>query len=266
MRLGLGVLAVLLGLAGAAVGAPKDLPRDPVPGKVVDVVDGDTVLLGDRREVRMVGIQAPKLPLGRRNFKKWPLADEAKSALVKILIGRQVALAYGGRRQDRHGRILAHIQRLDDGLWAQGEMLRLGLARVYTFADNRALTAEMLALEREARTRRRGIWRHPYYRILAPEEAGRYIGEFKLIEGRIVRAAKVKGRVYLNFGEDWSTDFTVHIGRDGVRRFDAAAGRSLRWSTLSGKKVRVRGWLKSFNGAMIDVSHPGQIESLEPTS
>ena len=49
--------------------------------RVVQVVDGDTVMLGTpvfgANQVRLVGIQAPKLPLGRDGFKKWPLADEA---------------------------------------------------------------------------------------------------------------------------------------------------------------------------------------------
>ncbi len=49
---------------------------------VARVVDGDTVVLdhaiGTATEVRLVGIQAPKLPLGRPDFPTWPLAWEAK--------------------------------------------------------------------------------------------------------------------------------------------------------------------------------------------
>src|SRR3546814_12377173 len=33
---------------------------------VIEVVDGDTVVLDDRSQVRLVGRQAPKLPLGDR--------------------------------------------------------------------------------------------------------------------------------------------------------------------------------------------------------
>ncbi|MEE8394009.1 MAG: thermonuclease family protein, partial [Rhodospirillales bacterium] len=35
---------------------------------VREVVDGDTVVLADGRQVRLTGIQAPKLPLGRAGF------------------------------------------------------------------------------------------------------------------------------------------------------------------------------------------------------
>ena len=51
---------------------------------VQSVVDGDTVVLEGGKQVRFVGIQAPKLPLGRKSFKKWPLADEAKTYLERL--------------------------------------------------------------------------------------------------------------------------------------------------------------------------------------
>src|SRR4051812_18629530 len=72
------------------------------------------------KEVRLVGIQAPKLPLNRPNFKEWPLAQEAKAELEKLVLNQRVTLSYGGERTDRHGRTLAHLH-TDDGTWAQGE-------------------------------------------------------------------------------------------------------------------------------------------------
>ena len=63
-------------------------------------------------------------------------------------------LSFGGARRDRYGRWLAHInvQNNDNTeTWIQGELLWLGLARVYSFPDNRSRVSEMLALERDAR-------------------------------------------------------------------------------------------------------------------
>ena len=64
-----------LGAAGARAESVSGLEALTLggPATVVAVVDGDTVVLDDGRQVRLVGIQAPKLPLGRRNFRKWPL-------------------------------------------------------------------------------------------------------------------------------------------------------------------------------------------------
>ncbi len=236
---------------------------------VTGVVDGDTVYIDppfkDGNEVRLVGIQAPKLPLGRKNFPTWPLATEARQFMESLALGKSVALSFGGARRDRYGRWLAHLHvQNSDGMstWIQGEMLRQGLARVYSFADNRSLVPEMLALEREARLSNRGIWSLPYYAIRNPdaEVLGDLLGTFQLIEGRIVDAAEVKGTVYLNFGADWRSDFTISIPRKVRKLFHEA---SLDPATWSGKSIRVRGWLTRRNGPMIKATHPEQIELLK---
>ncbi|MFQ5955227.1 MAG: thermonuclease family protein, partial [Kiloniellales bacterium] len=224
--------------------------------RAVEVIDGDTLVLDDGRQVRLVGIQAPKLPLGRPDFQPWPLADKAKAVLERLALGKTVRLAFGGRRMDRHGRLLAHVYDAA-GRWLQAEMLRQGLARVYSFADNRSLVPEMLALERRARAAGRGIWSHPYYRVLNAAETPKFIRGFQLVEGRVLEASIVKGRAYLNFGADWRTDFTVSVAPRHRRRFEAAG---IDPREYAGRRVRVRGWLKSFNGPMIEATHPEQIE------
>lgn len=250
--------------AGAEARAPAEdsLPRKG-PFRVVEVIDGDTVVLNNGREVRLVGIQAPKLPLGRKGFEAWPLAEEAKAALEDIVFGKEVALRLGQRPEDRHGRILAHID-LADGTWVQGEMLARGMARVYSFADNRALVAEMLTFERAARADKRGIWALDYYRPrTATELAGdsrRFLDRYELVEGTVLNAAEVRGRGYLNFGEDWKSDFTASLAPDAVRRF-AAEGIDL--GDYQDRPVRLRGWVKSFNGPLIEITHPEQIEFLD---
>ena len=224
----------------------------------VSVVDGDTLVLDDGRQVRLVGIQAPKLPLGRRNFKTWPLADDAKSVLERLSLGKRLKLSYGGERIDRYGRALAHLHDAA-GVWIQGALLQQGMARVYSFADNRAVVAEMLARERAARHERLGIWDHRFYAIRTPQSVRRDIGSFQVVEGRVAKVAAVRKNTYLNFGANWREDFTVTLtGR--ARRLFLKAG--LDPGTLEGKLVRVRGWVKSRNGPMINASHPEQIEVL----
>ncbi len=263
----------VLVLAAAAFWTPP-AAGELSPGataRAVAVVDGDTLVLDDGREVRLVGIQAPKLPLGRPDFQAWPLADRAKAVLERLTLadrakavlerltlGRRLELSFGGRALDRHGRMLAHLHD-DAGQWIQGEMLRQGMARVYSFADNRAKVTEMLALERAARASRRGIWSHPYYRVLKASETPSFKGGFQLVEGRVLDASVIKGRAYLNFGADWRTDFTVSMAPARRRLFEAE-GIDVR--DYAGRRVRVRGWLKSFNGPMIEATHPEQIEVL----
>ena len=130
------VLAALILCWQAPVAAESDRR-----GVVSAVVDGDTVTLDSGVGVRLVGIQAPKLSLGRAGFRDWPLAAEARAGLEALVAGASVRLVYGGRRIDRHRRLLAHLEREAapgrPALWVQGEMLRRGLARVYTFSRTR---------------------------------------------------------------------------------------------------------------------------------
>ncbi|MBO6521621.1 MAG: thermonuclease family protein [Rhodospirillales bacterium] len=235
---------------------------------VTEIVDGDTVYIDppykDGNEIRLVGIQAPKLPLGRTNFPTWPLAPEAKQALADMVLGKRVTLTFTGARRDRYARWLAHLHVTGDGrpLWVQGEMLRLGMARVYSFPDNRGLVGEMLAMEREARSAGRGIWALPYYAIRNPDADALLdeLGTFQVIEGRIVDAARVKSTVYLNFGTDWQSDFTVSMRHSALKLFEKTG---LDPATWSGRAIRVRGWLSKRNGPMIKATHPEQIELLD---
>jgi micrococcal nuclease len=131
LRSTLSLLLMVSGITAAAAEIPAPLREHLEPGpstRGVEVVDDDTVVLEDGRQVRLVGIQAPKLPLGRPGFEKWPLADEAKEALESLILGKTVTLAYGGLRVDRYNRQLAHLFTEDRG-WVQAELLKSGLAR-----------------------------------------------------------------------------------------------------------------------------------------
>jgi endonuclease YncB( thermonuclease family) len=235
---------------------------DAPSGRVVQVVDGDTLRLADGREVRLVGIQAPKLPLGRRNFTAWPLAGEAKAALEAMALNRTVRLRPGETPADRHGRVLAHLD-VEGGPWVQGAMLAQGLARVYTFADNRQLARELYAHERAAREEGHGIWKHRFYRIRDAtsdaKELAQSEGTFQLVEGRVMDVGETQQRTYLNFGADHREDFTVAVPSKARAAFRAGG---LDLAGLRGRSVRVRGWLKRLNGPMIEINHPEPIEVL----
>jgi micrococcal nuclease len=253
---GAGALACIA--AAHAAELPDGLVADG-QARVVEIVDGDTVVLDDGSEVRLVGLQAPKLALGRPDFEDWPLADEARVALEEMLLDRDVTLAYGGRRIDRHGRRLAHLF-LADGTWVQAAVLSDGMARVYSFSDNRAAVEELLELEIAARAAGHGIWADPWYAVRRIDGLEREIDSFQLVEGRVLDVARVKNRAYLNFGTDWKTDFTLVLDEDALRLFD---DDGVAVETFEGRRIRVRGWLESFNGPMIEITHPEQIEVIQ---
>lgn len=239
--------------------SPSRLPSESDELRAVEVIDGDTLVLSDGYEVRLVNIQAPKLPLGRRGFQPWPLSEEAKAALEELALGQRLRLEFTGRRMDRHGRLLAQLYRAD-GLWLQGEMVERGLARVYGFADNRARLAELLERERRARADGRGIWADPFYAVRGPEELEGLTDTFQLVEGRVLEVSVIRRRAYLNFGEDWRSDFTITLSPETLALFLA---EGLDPADYEGRRIRVRGWIEEWNGPQIRATHPEQIEVLE---
>jgi micrococcal nuclease len=124
--------------------------------RVDNVVDGDTVILATGQKVRLLGIDAPELEREGRpaDF----LAHKAKRVLTDLSQGKQVHLEYDQLRYDRYGRILAFIF-LPDGTNLSRELVRQGLAHVYTVPPNMGFRGELLAAQRKAMEARRGIWR-----------------------------------------------------------------------------------------------------------
>jgi endonuclease YncB( thermonuclease family) len=251
----------------AAFVAPQawacDLPP-PETATVAAVPDGETLKLTDGKTVKLIGAKAPMPPLGWRGDDPWPFVDEAREALEGLAANKTVELRFGGRRTDRHGNFLAQVFVVsgEQPLWLQEELVRKGLARVYSLPGARACTTELLAREREARAERHGLWSSSVYRIqdaLDEKRLDRLIHTFQLVEGTVLNVGEGGGRIYLNFAADWRRYFTVSIARKDVRAF-AAAG--LDPKTLEGKRLRVRGWLAWRGGPMIEATHPEQIELL----
>ena len=255
-------VALLASVAAAIPAQARDLPAhnpEPIVGaRVTGVIDGDTVRIGTCADVRLTGIQAPKLPLGRPGFRAWPLAERAKAVLIRLGEWKTARLDYRGRKIDRWGRLLAHVYIGD--MWLQREMVRLGIARVYTFANNRARAADLYEAERAARAAQAGIWSLDWYRARRPDELSDSIGTFQIVEGTPPSSAVVRGHGFVNFDEDWRTDFTISISRSKMRLFRASG---VKIADCEGKRIRVLGWLVKRNSPMISVSHPEQIEVLE---
>ncbi len=262
-------LAVLAGvlLMGASAGGLKAPELEAgETGLVRSVLDGDTLYLDDGLKTRLSAMQAPKLPLGRKGFEAWPLGYEAKAALIGLTKNREVQLYYGGERRDRYDRALAQVFTVNAkgqrDLWIQEEMIRLGMAWVYTWPDTYQNSATLYIAEREARAAGRGIWGHDFYAIRSPDPnpLAQDVDSFQLVEGIITSSADIRGRIYLNFGADYKTDFTIAIAKKHRKRFEKSGIDLL---ALEGARVRVRGWIELANGPMIWLDHPERLEVLD---
>ena len=249
---GLSMWLVVFLLASPAFAAGlHDLDRGE-QGLVQQVFDGDTILLDTGLRVRLVGLNAPEIAYENRPAE--PFGLESRAMLEKLLKGQSVTLYYGGTRRDRYGRALAQIERAD-GLWIQQAMLEQGGARVYSFADNRALVPPMLAAERTAREKHLGLWALPLYAVRDADQPITPLHFFHIVEGRVQQVKPYRQQVFINFGDNWKKDFTAVVPGDAQKTFDPAMLQG-----LEGKKIRVRGWVDYMNGPSLILNHPEQIE------
>lgn len=140
----------------------------PRTGLVRTVVDGDTVILGDGRKVRYLGIDSPEM--GRNHRPPQFLAQAAKKFNARLVLNQKLRLEYDLERYDQYGRLLAYVF-LPDGRMVNAELVRQGLARVYLFPPNLRYRKQLVSGQRQAMAARRGLWRAP----LKTEEAY-YVG------------------------------------------------------------------------------------------
>jgi endonuclease YncB( thermonuclease family) len=210
------------------------------------VVDGATLMLKDERVLRLVDIDVPA---------RGALAGQAKDTLAVLIDGQALSVKFAGNATDRQGRILAELYAGD--LWVQGELLRRGLARVAGIADNRAGLAEMLALERQARRYRRGLWGDASYAIVPAEEAGRHAGSFALVTGTVAHVVSNASGILLVFGADQHNGFVLALAPDVVKLCRASG---LDPAALAGKAVLTRGYVDGTRRPTIAIAFPEQIE------
>ncbi len=226
---------------------------------VAQTVDGDTLALADGRTLRLAGIIAPKGGDPGRAPEIQAIAAAAKTELARLVIGAKLDAFADALAEDRHGRTVAHL-RSADGTWIQDEILRRGLARVLTQPGVTARARTLLGAEASARAAGRGLWSLPDYAVRRDRDAARHADSFQFVAGRVWRTAATRDRLYLNFGRDWRRDFTIGIDRPALAAFRRAG---LDPELLSGKRVRVRGWVIWRNGPYLGATHPEQIEVLE---
>ncbi|WP_245279905.1 thermonuclease family protein [Hyphomicrobium sp. 99] len=229
------------------------------------VIDGETIILDDGKVVRLIGALAPRARDANAAAGAWPPEGDTIKALSDLVLAKKIKLAYAGRRTDRYGRTLAHVFLADRGRqdWVQGTLLANGYARAYGLSESFVCARELLAHEAEAQRKRLGLWSNGIYRTIPADHAGELMkqrGKYVRVTGTVVSVGRTKGATYLNFSNDWQTDFTARIDKK-VLAANPAFDRSL--DSLTGKTVVLRGWIERRNGPLIDIADPSQLDMPE---
>lgn len=245
----LSAMVALISIAFQAVAAEGDRP---IAVEIEKVSEHGALVLLNGDEVCLGGIWAPVASRRGDQATGW------RAAWQRIIEETDVFLqADQTASSDRYGCSLATIKS-DDGSSLQQILLAAGWALVDPLsASERAGAVDtMLASEDRARSAGLGIWTDKAAWPKAADDLSAWMGTRQLVEGWVRRVSETDRYVYLNFGNDWRTDFTTRLDRKMIDKagFDVTA--------LDGRKLRVRGVLVESRGPLIDIAHPKQIEFL----
>ena len=231
----------------------------PAAGKELSniaVLAGDRFSVGEQ-EFQLADIRAPsEFSLGGATE---PYFNEAKTFLTNLIAAAPLSVHHAAPA-NRWGVELVRAARNGDERSLQHHLIAAGMARVAPESDEFDFIDGLLAAEAAARQAHKGLWAIADYRLFKAEDATGAIGGFHLVEGRVRRAAKVKSRIYLNFGDDYKTDFTASAPTRQHRRW---LKQGLDITALEGEKLRLRGFITDFNGPSLELTHLQQIERLE---
>lgn len=269
----IGLILSLLTLLGAAssqaadaVSTPPDtnpIPytidikreiRLPAPVHIKKAVDA-TALLSDAGDIyALTGLDIPDdNDTAAKTQKRLSELTEGKKCTLYQTRSEKVG------RLNRMNQIVGHFTCGKDDNWIQGTLLSEGLARVRTTPENKIQSDAMFALEQQARTKKLGLWALPMNAVLTTSGAAQRMNSFGIIEGLVYSTSQNRNAIFLNFTADWKTDFS--IGIPSTLRKDFSKLR-IDPMSLKGKKIRVRGWIRSYNGPYIELDHVEQLEIL----
>ncbi|HEX5508706.1 MAG TPA: thermonuclease family protein [Pseudolabrys sp.] len=252
------LMLLSLVLSPASVAAEELCHLNPIgEANVATVLDGRTFTLDDGREVRLAGIELPA------STKHTGLARAAKTQLAALTVGRKLSLKRVGSNQDRYGRLVVYAFMQNEDQSLNAKLLAMGLARTMPAAATEGCVQTLFASEAMARASGLGLWSDPAFLPLKADDAASVLaerGRFGLIEGKVLSVHEAGPAIYVNFGQHWSSGFSVVILKRNRRMFSAAGVEP---KALDHHRIRVRGIIERRRGPIIEAEHPEQIEIID---
>ena len=151
-------LGVLI-LAACSDAASTDTP-DLAKAEVVEVIDGDTVILsfdGREESVRLIGVDTPETRHPDRPVECFgPEATGFAEALLPL--GTQVRVERDLEHRDDYGRLLGYVYRLSDDVFVNYELVRQGFAVPLSIEPNTTHATLFVDAARAAEAVGAGLW------------------------------------------------------------------------------------------------------------
>jgi len=271
LRLALLTLTFFIASSSHRAFAEKALPAclsgALIKATIVRVIDAKSIETAGGIVIKLAAVEAPDTRETFRDKRKSRLIIRASRLLTRLTLNKPVFLVFDTDKPDRYSRRSAYVFTSSPGekalIWVQAKMIRQGLARAFPNTQNATCIKQLLQVEKKARAAKTGLWKDPTYQVIQADNLkilNRSLGRLQLIEGRVYSVSVRRSRSYINFSNNWKRDFTVTIDRR-IHRLFTQSGVNIK--ALTGKFVRVRGWLDRHNGPTIKVYHRAQIEILK---
>ena len=146
------VIGLMLGVILIVVGTMLLINPPQDNGVLVTrVIDGDTIEIEGGERVRYLGIDTPEV--------KEHFGSEALKKNQELVEGRRVYLEKDTENRDKYGRLLRYVW--IGNTMVNGELVRIGYARSYSYLPNVKYQVYFLQLEIQARDQHLGMWVKP---------------------------------------------------------------------------------------------------------
>ena len=200
------------------------------------IIDGDTIVLKDKRHIRLIGINTPEL--SHNNSPSEAGAVSARNALKKMLANSSyIQLLYGKERHDRHGRTLAHIYA--GGMNIQSQLLKSGQAMPLRIPPNLSFADCYNEASQIAKDQRLGLWSLPRYKTHSVKSLSGNEKGFYFISGKVRHVSTSKSSVWINL------DNNVALR---IKNADLSYFNQSELLSLESKIIEASGWLYKHKG------------------
>ncbi|PIQ89557.1 MAG: thermonuclease [Candidatus Omnitrophica bacterium CG11_big_fil_rev_8_21_14_0_20_42_13] len=166
------ILVVILSVSCRKCSIPLGRSYDYNNLLITYVADGDTVKVEGGRWIRLIGIDCPEFHESDKLFRQArekrldietlkKFGKLARDFTKKLLDNKKVRLEFDAEKQDKYGRLLAYVF-LPDGTFVNAEILKQGYAQILSIPPNVKYAENFLAIQKEAQSAQRGLWRMSY--------------------------------------------------------------------------------------------------------
>lgn len=233
--------------------------------KVKWVYDGDTVLLTDKRKIRIIGIDTPEVKHHRQSGQAF--GAKAREALRELLKKHKyrVLLKFGSEKKDRYQRLLAHVY-LPDKTNISTWLLEKGFAKTLSIPPNIKLADCYKQAERVAQRQSLKIWRLKQNQLKSINSLSSRFKGYVRLQGKVHEVKDYRKTKVIELDRGSGSPIVIKIKKKHLNYF-----KHISFNKLIDRKIKVTGMIKKRRKKRIlYLSHPSQLEIIpinrvEPT-